>query len=355
MLSTHANPAKTTLTIADLNCSGSEVYSSETSQAPIPASTQPPMQAAIQAPKAVVMVRPHQFKPNPQTASDNAFQVNYKITLSQQQIAKQAFDEVSQVASKLSTLGVKVHLFEDKLSSTPDAVFPNNWFSTHCEGQLYVYPMYAENRRLEKRDDIIEHLIANYQVTQLTDLSFWEQKKQFLEGTGVLVIDHLNRLVYVTRSKRADEAPLIDFCQQQNLSPVFFTATDRHGKAVYHTNVLMCVTTDFVIIADEMIRDNKEREQVLKFIRHSGKAHISLAENQINQFAGNMLELSGSERRFIAMSTTAYQSLSKQQIATLSAKTRIETFNIPTVEMAGGSIRCMLAGIHLAPFKELHT
>ncbi|REL32582.1 amidinotransferase [Thalassotalea euphylliae] len=313
------------------------------------------MQAAIQAPKAVVMVRPHQFKPNPQTANDNTFQVNDKITLSQQQIAKQAFDEVSQVANKLSTLGVKVHLFEDKMSNTPDAVFPNNWFSTHSDGHFYLYPMYAENRRLEKRHDIIEHLIANYQVDQLTDLSCWEQKQQFLEGTGVLVIDHLNHLVYVTRSKRADEAPLMDFCHQQNLSPVFFNATDRQGKAVYHTNVLMCVTTGFVIIADEMIRDNKEREQVLKFIHNSGKTHISLSEIQINQFAGNMLELSGSEGRFIAMSTTAYRSLSKQQIAILSEKARIETFDIPTVEMAGGSIRCMLAGIHLTPSKKLHT
>ena len=359
MLSTHTNPAKTNLTISDLNCSESDIRPSVTTQAPVQApmqaSKQAHIHATIQAPGALVMVRPHQFKPNPQTANDNAFQVNDKIRLSQQRVAKQAFDEVSQVANKLSTLGIKVHLFEDKMTSTPDAVFPNNWFSTHSDGQLYVYPMYAENRRLERRDDILEHLIANYQVKQLTDLSFWEQKQQFLEGTGVLVIDHLNRLVYVTRSKRADEAPLMDFCQQQNLSPVFFTATDRHGKAVYHTNVLMCVTTDFVIIADEMIRDDKEREQVLKFIRHSGKTHISLTENQINQFAGNMLELSGSEGRFIAMSTTAYQSLSKHQIATLLEKTRIETFDIPTVEMAGGSIRCMLAGIHLTPSKKLQT
>ena len=304
-----------------------------------------------QAPSNVVMIRPHHFTPNQQTASDNAFQARSILSLDKRIIENKAFDEVTNVANKLQMLGVDVHLFEDNTSTTPDSVFPNNWFSTHPDGNVYIYPMYAANRRKERRDDVIAYLKQQFHVGNITDLSGWESQQKYLEGTGVLVIDHQHSLAYICHSKRANEKPLFAFCQQQGLTPVLFNAYDNHGVAVYHTNVLMCVTTDFVIIADQMIRSNEERQQVLATIKQSGKQHISLSEQQIQHFAGNMLELSsdknGQQHRFLAMSQTACDALTLKQKQVIESKVAIEAFSIPTIELAGGSIRCMLAGIHL--------
>lgn len=304
-----------------------------------------------QAPNSVVMVRPHHFTPNPQTADDNAYQITEDKALDSQILKTTAYKEVTQMAVRLRELGVNVHLFEDKSISTPDSVFPNNWFSAHADGSVYLYPMYAPNRRLERRQDIIEQLQHHYVVNKVVDLSGWEEQQQYLEGTGVLVIDHQAHLAYVAASKRADIKPLKDFCSQQQLTPLLFNARDSNGVDVYHTNVLMCVSTDFVIIGDEMIQDEAQREILKTAIRRSGKLLVSLTEQQVKSFAGNMFELTGKNGRFIAMSETAFSALTIEQKQLLHSKVAVEAFNIPTIELAGGSVRCMLAGIHLAKQK----
>lgn len=301
-----------------------------------------------QAPSSVVMIRPHHFTPNPQTAGDNAYQITDDKALDSQILKTTAYKEVTQMAERLRELGVNVHLFEDKSISTPDSVFPNNWFSAHADGSVYLYPMYAPNRRLERRQDIIEQLNQDYIVTKVVDLSCWEAQQQYLEGTGVLVIDHQAQLAYVAASKRADIKPLKDFCSQQQLTPLLFNAKDSDGIDVYHTNVLMCVTTDFVIAGDEMIQDKAQREAFKTHIKRSGKLLVSLTEQQVKSFAGNMLELTGKHGRFIAMSGTAFSALSSEQKQLLESKVALESFSVTTIELAGGSVRCMLAGIHLA-------
>ncbi|NMP31452.1 amidinotransferase [Thalassotalea sp. M1531] len=293
------------------------------------------------------MVRPHHFSPNVETASDNAFQVSNIADLDKNLVSSNAYKEVTQVANKLASLGVTVHLFEDKTGDTPDSVFPNNWFTAHPNGNLCLYPMYAKNRRLERRNDIIEMLQERYKVNSIVDLTGWESREEYLEGTGVMVFDYEQRAAYVSRSNRATERALQDFCQKLNVRPVLFSAYDKSGVEVYHTNVLMCVTSDFVIIADEMIKNDDERQMILDTIKKSGKKHVSLTELQISQFAGNMLELSGNSGRFIAVSETAYNALNHTQMKIITEKVPLIPFAIPTIELAGGSIRCMLAGIHL--------
>jgi len=300
-----------------------------------------------QAPNSVVMVRPHYFCPNPQTAQDNAFQS--AIADSEQQTVNQkAYDEVTAVANQLKQLGVNVFLFEDDTRDTPDSVFPNNWFSTHAGGYVGVYPMYPENRRLERRSDVLEMLKKTFRVQEVVDYSGLEMDQIYLEGTGSMVLDHIERIAYATSSFRTSPVALERFCAHFNYEPMLFEAKDSKGNLVYHTNVMMCLGSDFVLIADEMITDLARREEVLNRLELSGRTIIRLTEEQINGFCGNALELHGSQGRFLAMSATSKGLLSADQIKQIQAKLPIEFFDVTTLELAGGSIRCMLAGIHLS-------
>lgn len=302
-----------------------------------------------QAPTAVVMVRPHHFHPNPETAADNAFQ--HSGTAHQDStIAAQAHTEVTEAAARLEAAGVCVHLFDSLDPATPDAVFPNNWFSTHAGGHVAIYPMYAPNRRRERRSDIIEMLKTRYRVQDVIDYSGLEQDGMALEGTGAMVLDHIGRVAYTAQSHRADPVALERFCTHFNFEPMAFATADAQGQPCYHTNVMLCVGTDFAIGGFDLIGDPARRNAVCARLRESGRELVALDAAQIAAFAGNALELTGAGgKRLLALSTTALHSLSSVQKTTIERSATLLPLHVPTIELAGGSVRCMLAGIHLAP------
>lgn len=302
------------------------------------------MRNSVQAPAAVVMVRPHHFCSNPQTMRDNAYQTRD----SHHDAKQQAYAEVTAAASQLERHGVLVHLFEDEQQITPDSVFPNNWFSTHADGRVVIYPMFVENRRLEVRPDIIEQLKAQYQVTEVVDYSGLVQQQLFLEGTGSLVIDHINRLAFAAVSKRTSPALVSTVCQQLNLKPVIFNAFDQQGVAVYHTNVMMCVASQFVLICLQMVPE-PERTELLAYFRQSGREVIDLSYQQIQSFCANAIELTGSHGPLLVLSETACNAFTAKQIQRMEQSVTLVPIQVPTIESAGGSARCMIAGIHLPP------
>lgn len=302
---------------------------------------------SIQAPAAVVMIRPHHFHPNPETAADNAFQ-STDTTSSAAAIAAAARDEVTAAVAALDAAGVRVHVFDDfGEHETPDSVFPNNWFSTHAGGHVAIYPMYSPNRRRERRIDVIEMLKTQYRVQDVIDYSGLEVDDLFLEGTGAMVLDHLDRVAYTARSNRANAVALERFCTHFNFEPMAFDSADSAGCAIYHTNVLMCIATEFALIGLDMITDPVRRTEIRARLQATGREVIALSEQQINDFAGNAIELSTANGRVLALSARAAASLRPEQISIIERSARILPLSVPTIEMAGGSVRCMLAGIHL--------
>ena len=299
-----------------------------------------------QAPSAVVMVRPHHFCSNPETADDNKFQILTSDN-NAQKIAQDAYLQVTKAAQALRESGVEVHLFEDEGETTPDSVFPNNWFTTHTGGYVGVFPMYAENRRCERRQDILNFLKVNYRVQEIADYSGLEMDEIYLEGTGSMVLDHLERIAYATESFRTSPVALERFCAHFNYEPMLFEARDSQGCLIYHTNVMMCIGTDYALICSDMIVDVKRRQEVLQRLRQSGKTIIELSESQVQQFCGNALELHGTSGRQLALSQSAYDALTPAQIKTLQDHVALLPIDVSTLEMAGGSLRCMLAGVHL--------
>jgi len=293
-----------------------------------------------QSSDTVVMVRPHHFTSNPETLADNTFQ-----SVSQaNDVAQKAYDEVTEAANTLRQQGITVHLFEDETTQTPDSVFPNNWLTTHASGELVLYPMFSNNRRKERRADIIEFLQGHYNYSTTLDLSGLEQKEQFLEGTGAIVFDHQAKLAYVARSKRMHEAALNSLCERLGYEPVVFDASNSAGTPVYHTNVIMAVGTEFVMMALDMIEE-KARQRVITAIQQSGKALIELSETQIAQFAGNTLELDSKKGKLLALSATAFAALTEEQKIHLAQWVKLVPMPVPTIELGGGSIRCMLAQV----------
>lgn len=293
------------------------------------------------------MVRPHRFHPNPETASDNAFQS--QAAQAPEAIARLAHAEVTSAAARLQAAGVRVHLFEDLGErDTPDAVFPNNWFSTHAGGHVALYPMFAESRRRERRADVIEMLKAEYRVQDVIDYSGLEQDGMFLEGTGAMVLDHIARVAYTAQSNRADPVALERFCTHFNYEPMAFATADAQGLPCYHTNVMLCVGTDFALGGFHLIRDPARRQAVRERLSESGRAVIELSAQQIGEFAGNALELTGAQGRVLALSARAAASLTAEQKAMIERSATLLPLKVPTIELAGGSVRCMLAGIHLA-------
>lgn len=304
-------------------------------------------QISPQAPRAVVMIRPHHFRPNNETAADNGFQA--AASGPADDIARRAFDEVSAAAERLRATGIAVHLFEDDTTTTPDSVFPNNWFSTHPGGHVAVYPMYSPSRRAERRPDVLEMLKARYRVQDIIDYSGLEPDGLFLEGTGAMVLDHIGRVAYAARSKRTSEVLLERFCTHFNYEPVFFDAVDVRGVPIYHTNVLMCVGTRFAMIGLATITDMHRRAEVRERLAEGDRAIIDLSQTQIADFAGNAIELTGRDGAVLAISARALCALSPTQRAALEDHVQLLPLEIPTIELAGGSVRCMLAGIHLSP------
>jgi hypothetical protein len=302
---------------------------------------------SVQAPRSVVMIRPHHFGPNAATAQDNLFQAT-DAGRSAVAVAAAAHGEVTRAAEALEAAGVAVHLFEDEGCVTPDSVFPNNWFSTHWGGHVALYPMLSPSRRRERRQDVIEMLKQRYRVQDVIDYSGLEQDGVYLEGTGAMVLDHIERVAYAARSNRTNEVALERFCTHFNFEPVVFDAVDAMGRQIYHTNVLMCVGTNFCLIGLDTIRDPARRAEIAARLEGTGRAVIDLSHEQIGQFAGNAIELQGRGGRIVAMSARALKALQPQQVAMLERLATILPLQVPTIELGGGSVRCMLAGIHLA-------
>ncbi len=267
---------------------------------------------SVQAPSSIVMVRPHHFHPNAETAVDNKFQATAQ-NASAAEIAKRAYAEVTKAAEALTRHGVAVHLFDDEGINTPDSVFPNNWFSTHPGGHVAIYPMFAENRRKERRVDIIDELKHEYRVQEVVDYSGLEQDKIYLEGTGAMVLDHAERVAYAVKSNRLDPIALERFCTHFGYEPMVFEAQDASGADVYHTNVLMCIATEFVLISTSMIVDEGRRAEIVERFEQSGRIVIDLSADQIASFAGNAIELSGTDGRLLALSQTAFDALTTEQ------------------------------------------
>lgn len=299
---------------------------------------------SVQAPAAVVMVRPHHFTVNTETAVDNSFQ---KVANPSVHHSGLAYDEMTRAVGMLQSHGVRVHLFEDDSTNTPDSVFPNNWFSTHAGGHIAIYPMKALNRRLERRQDVIEMLKAEYRVQDVIDYSGLEPDGLFLEGTGAMVLDHIDRVAYAVESDRTNPIALERFATHFNFEPMAFAAADKNGQPVYHTNVLMCVATEFAMIGLEMISNTARRKEIVSRLERSGRAIVDLSYDQITQFAGNAIELQGRDNRILALSQTAFDALTDTQKAVIEESARLVPLAIPTIEMAGGSVRCTIAGIHL--------
>jgi hypothetical protein len=307
---------------------------------------------SAQAPSAVILIRAERFVPNHATAADNAFQADVPEGQSDEITSAKALAEMDAVADALRAAGVRVHVFADADHTRPDSVFPNNWLSTHAGGTVAVYPMYASNRRHERRADVLEMLKSSYRVQTMVDYSGLEPDGIFLEGTGAMVLDHVSRVAYTAESHRADTHVLERFCTDFGYEPMAFQAVDSDGVPVYHTNVIACIGTDVAMIALEMIPDERRRAEVRERLTVNGRKLVELTEKQVHEFAGNAVELCGrtpdGRRNYImAMSSRARRSLRPDQVAVIEESCTIVDIDIPTIELAGGSVRCMIAGVHL--------
>ncbi len=301
----------------------------------------------VQAPTAGVMIRPHHFTSNPETAADNAFQF-VPSDLAPEVLAANARDEFNKAVEQLTAEGVKIHVFEDfGEHETPDSVFPNNWFSTHHGGRVAIFPMYSPSRRRERRTDVIEMLKSDYRVQEVVDYSGLEYDKLFLEGTGAMVFDHLERMAYVGRSNRADPVILERFCTTFGYEPMAFDTSDHIGRPIYHTNVIMSIATEYALICLDVISDPQRRKEIEDRLTNSGRTVINLSREQVNEFAGNAYEMTGKANRVLALSERAAAALKKDQIKVIEKSAKLLPLHIPTIELAGGSVRCMIAGIHL--------
>ena len=296
------------------------------------------------------MIRPARFETNPLTAESNRFQGKSDASPEAQQAA--ALREFDGLVDALRDAGIDVVVVEDTPEPhTPDSIFPNNWISLHADGRIVLYPMEAANRRTERRTDIIDHLNNNLGllVTEVVDLTGHEDAGHYLEGTGSMVLDRANRIAYACLSSRTHLDPLGDFAQRMNYEVVAFDAVDSDGIPIYHTNVLMNIGEQLAVICDAAIRRQDQRKAVLGRLQDTGHDVIRLSYAQLEAFAGNMLELRNEQgQRIVAMSQQAFDSLNEEQLGKLRANGRIVSTPIDTIEKsAGGSVRCMLAEVHL--------
>jgi hypothetical protein len=303
--------------------------------------------ALTQSTGSVLMIRPRRFYPNPETAVDNAFQRDANcgsdaLTL----VARKEFDAAVQT---LRVAGVNVHVFEDTAEpEKPDAVFPNNWISTHHDGRIALFPMYSALRRRERRQDIVDELRKHYRVTEVIDYSAFEDEGCCLEGTGSLVFDHLNKIAYVSLSHRSNPKVIQRFAHDFSYEPVTFTSIGSNGQPIYHTNVMMCIGTGFAMVGLETIPDKVERQQVRARLEKTEKEIVELTADQIANFAANAIELHNQDgEKLLVLSSRAARALTEEQREMLTRHSRLVPLELPTIELGGGSARCMMATIHL--------
>lgn len=304
----------------------------------------------MQAASTIIMIRPVNFGFNEQTAESNAFQ--HRDVHAQQVVQENALAEFDCMVKMLRTELVDVIVFDDTPEPhTPDAIFPNNWISFHGDGQVFLYPMQAKNRRSERRIDLIDSLKRNYQINKVIDMSYFEQDSKFLEGTGSMILDRENKLAYACISPRTDQTVLNRFCELAGYKPVTFNAVDEKGKKIYHTNVMMCLGDCFAVICTEAIPDMGEKEILTSSLHKYGKEILEISYDQMNAFAGNMLQLNNKKgEKLLIMSAIAMKSLNQAQIRRLEKYCKICCSDVSNIENnGGGSVRCMIAEVHLRP------
>lgn len=296
------------------------------------------------------MIEPIAFGFNEETAKNNYFQTEQKGF----DIQFKALSEFKMFVEKLRSKGINVITIKDTLDPhTPDSIFPNNWVSFHKDGKVVLYPMFASNRRVERRDDVIETIKdQGFEVAEIDDWSFPETQGHYLEGTGSMIFDHDNKIAYGSISLRLDENLFREFCEKYGFTPVVFHSFQTVGEErlpIYHTNVMMCVADKFVVICLDCIDDELERNKVIETIKNSGKEIIEISEEQMQQFAGNMLQVQNKEgEKFLVMSETAYKSLIPDQVSVIEKYSEIIYSDLNTIEVnGGGSARCMLAEVFL--------
>jgi hypothetical protein len=300
-----------------------------------------------QLPHGVLMIRPVCFAFNPETATSNLFQSSVPGNSDLSTMAKAEFDQMVDI---LRAHDVDVLVYQDTQEEVrPDAIFPNNWITLHADGQVILYPMMAPNRRLERRPDIVMDLQSRYVVSDVVDLSELENKGQFLEGTGSMVFDHTNKIIYACRSARTDESAVNKVAKILNYTSILFDAVDENGVPVYHTNVMMNVSEQFVIVCLDAVRNEGDQDKLLDSFERSAHKVIAISYAQMNAFAGNMFSVKNRiGETFVLMSQTAFDSLLPGQINEISKYGQVLPFNVANIERyGGGSVRCMVAGIHL--------
>jgi len=292
------------------------------------------------------MIRPVNFAFNLETAGSNAFQIRNGA----EDVQQKALREFDRFVSLLKENNVDVLVVEDTPHPhTPDSIFPNNWVSFHSDGTLLLYPMFAPSRRAERKEHVLEKINGRFRITQKIDLSHYEKNNLFLEGTGSMVLDRENKIAFACLSPRTNKKVLDDFCNKMNYEPVSFAAVDEKGTRIYHTNVMMCVADRYVVICLDSIVNHDEKAHVTETILKTGKEIMDISYQQLNAFAGNMLQIENRQgEKLLVMSTQAYESLTEKQVQKLKAYNRIIHSPLSVIETnGGGSARCMIAEIHL--------
>ncbi len=295
----------------------------------------------------LLMIRPSRFAYNAETAVNNLFQV---AAANCDDVQLKALAEFDAFVEKLIANGIEVTVVQDTPEPhTPDSIFPNNWVSFHSNGTVCLYPMFAANRRLERKAHVLEAIKQKFLVKYTIDFSVYENNQTYLEGTGSMVLDRGNQMAYACLSQRTNKFVLREFCKSMNYTPITFTANDEKGNPIYHTNVMMCIADDYVVICLASITEDFEREYLAKALESSGKQIIDITYHQLNHFAGNMLHVKNDkDEKLLIMSTQAYNSLDDNQIELLESFNKIIHSDISTIEAnGGGSARCMMAEVFL--------
>lgn len=296
----------------------------------------------------IMMVRPASFQFNEETAANNAFQTAGDYD--NEAIKAKAIEEFDAMVALLRSKGITVEVIQDtELPVKPDAIFPNNWISFHKDGTVVTYPMFAENRRLERREDIIDTLREKYIVNKRYTFDYYEEEDRFLEGTGSMLFDRVDNIVYACLSPRTDIVVLEKYSVLMGAKKIAFRSVDREGEDIYHTNVMMALGVDFCVICLESIKNEVEKKEILESLEETGKLVVDISYDQMEHFAGNMLQVANADgERYLVLSQAAYDSLTTKQIAALSALTNILPIPIKTIEtLGGGSVRCMMAEVFL--------
>jgi hypothetical protein len=300
----------------------------------------------MQTTSHILMIRPSHFDFNEETAVNNSFQINS----GDHRVPEKALIEFDQFVEKLRGNEIDVTVVQDTSQPyTPDSIFPNNWISFHSDGTICLYPMFAENRRKERKPTVLIQISSKFELTNTVDFTEQEERQRYLEGTGSMVLDRVNKIAYACLSVRTNENVLQQFCDEMGYSPIVFEAVDAEGYPIYHTNVMMCVADQYAVICFDCIHHETEKENIMQSLIETGKTIIPITIDQMNHFAGNMLQVTNEKgTKFLVMSTQAYQSLSAEQIDQIQRFNNIIHSDISTIETnGGGSARCMMAEVFL--------